>query len=549
MRFCPQCRQGFRSEANYCPEDGSRLVVEDPFVGTVLLGQIEVLELCGHGSMGTVYRAWQRQMDRQVAVKILHRDLIRDEQVVRRFRREAQAAARLSHPNIITVYLVGDTPDGLPFMVMEFVEGRSLDAICADEAPLDVGRALQITRQIASALAEAHEQGIVHRDLKPANILLADKRGMPDFVKVLDFGIAKLLRSADQSQITQTGTIFGTPYYLSPEQASGDDVDHRSDLYSLGVMLFRMVTGQLPFAEAAAMDVLVQQIKTPPPRPTALQPGLPPAVEQLILRLLAKTADQRFQSAEILSTAIDALAEDLYGPSWSPPSREPSIPRLVVGKDLPDAGPDAGGATPPPAGDAAAPPVAAGPVALPPTATTLRAPPATPSPGGSTRAMRRQVMRRRTLLHLLFGLLSIAVGAGLGALLRHLQPPARAAAAVSATPPTSPDAAPDAARSEVAATAGRLARDMGRDDLGPGPRARRQRRSRGRVSRRPRSRRRRPARPPSSPDAAPAAIETPPTPPKPPPRPPPIPPLGPDPEVEGSDHDPSTKEEIYDLLE
>jgi serine/threonine-protein kinase len=316
VRTCPRCRVQLEDEARFCPDDGTPLqAAPDPYIGKLLYGQFRIREICGRGSMGTVYRAHQTSMDREVALKVLRRDLLRDERVVKRFQREARASARLSHPNIITVYLVGDTDDGVPFLAMEFVHGKSLDEICAESGPLPPVRAIHIARQIASALGEAHGQSIVHRDLKPENILLTNKKHAPDFVKVLDFGIAKILYTNDESMLTQTGAIFGTPYYLSPEQAAGADIDHRCDLYALGVILFRMVTGQLPFRSSSGMAVLIQHLKDPPPAPRDIVKAVPRSLDRLILKMLEKAPGDRFQSAEELGVALDAVVAEIRGES------------------------------------------------------------------------------------------------------------------------------------------------------------------------------------------------------------------------------------------
>jgi len=316
MRTCPRCNTSYPDDARFCPEDGVQLVVpgdgNDPHIGKVLLRQFEIREICGKGSMGTVYRAWQESMERDVAVKILRRDLLRDEKVVKRFHREARAAARLSHANIITVYLVGDTDDGLPFIVMEYVTGVSLDQACNEAGPMPAVRAIHIAQQIAAALTEAHSHHIVHRDLKPENILLSSRKNSPDLVKVLDFGIAKILYANDEP-LTQTGAIFGTPHYVAPEQASGSDIDHRCDLYALGVILFRMLTGRLPFESESGMEVLIQHLREQPPHPRDLVPTIPQPLEAVVLRCLEKDVERRFQSGEALNDALAGVVAGLSG--------------------------------------------------------------------------------------------------------------------------------------------------------------------------------------------------------------------------------------------
>jgi tRNA A-37 threonylcarbamoyl transferase component Bud32 len=310
MVTCPRCSRSYDEGVRFCPVDGTLVTaaVEDRNLGTVLLGQFEVRDLCGRGAMGTVYRAYQRNMDRTVAVKILRRELLKEPEVVRRFLREARAAAKLQHPNIVTVHLVGETPDGVPFLVMEHVDGVSLEQICEAQGAQPVPRLLSLSRQIASALAEAHDAGIVHRDLKPANILITDRSRVPDQVKVLDFGIAKIVHAADQSVLTRDGVIFGTPHYIAPEQATGADVDHRADLYSLGVIMFRLATGRLPFEGTQGMQVVLKHLREAPPRPRTIAPTLPPALDALILSCLEKDPARRPKDAEALGLAIDRIA-------------------------------------------------------------------------------------------------------------------------------------------------------------------------------------------------------------------------------------------------
>lgn len=307
VNICPHCRQAYREGVRFCPVDGSavpQVHVADPYLGQRLMGQFEIEALAGSGAMGTVYRATQTSMGRTVAVKILRRDLLDDADALTRFLREAHAVARLSHPNIVTVHLVDRTEDGAPYIVMEYVDGESLGAVCARELRLELGRVLRIARQIASALGEAHSHGIVHRDLKPENILLVHRRRERDFVKVLDFGIAKIISGDPGQAVTKAGTIFGTPHYISPEQAAGREVDPRADLYSLGVVLFRMVTGRLPFEGNSGVQVLMRHVHEMPPRPSVLCPELPVPLEVLILRALEKDRDRRWQSAEQMIEAL-----------------------------------------------------------------------------------------------------------------------------------------------------------------------------------------------------------------------------------------------------
>ena len=312
MVSCPRCSRSYDEGVRFCPVDGALVQagVEDRNLGTVLLGQFEVRDVCGRGAMGTVYRAYQRNMDRIVAVKILRRELLKEPEVVRRFLREARASAKLQHPNIVTVHLVGETDDGVPFLVMEHVEGVALEQICEAQGPQPVTRLLSLAKQIANALAEAHDAGIIHRDLKPANILITDRSRVPDLVKVLDFGIAKIVHAADQSVLTRDGVIFGTPHYIAPEQATGGEIDHRVDLYSLGVILFRLATGRLPFEGTAGMQVVLKHLREQPPKPRTIDPTLPVGLEALILACLAKEPAQRPKDAPAVVEALERIASD-----------------------------------------------------------------------------------------------------------------------------------------------------------------------------------------------------------------------------------------------
>jgi eukaryotic-like serine/threonine-protein kinase len=307
---CPRCRRSFEDGVRFCPVDGALVTqaVQDANLGRVLMGQFELREIAGRGAMGTVYRAYQRTMDRIVAVKILRAEILKEPGVLRRFLREARAAARLQHPNIVTVHMVGETEDGVPYLVMEHIDGVSLEAICEAQGPQPLPRVVSFGRQIAAALSEAHSLGIVHRDLKPANILVTDRSRTPDLVKVLDFGIAKLVyNDADQSMMTADGTIFGTPHYIAPEQASGTDVDHRVDIYSLGCILFRLTTGALPFEGTQSMQVVLKHLREEPPRPTTLNASIPQALEDIILGCLQKSRGKRPDDAEQVITALDRV--------------------------------------------------------------------------------------------------------------------------------------------------------------------------------------------------------------------------------------------------
>ncbi len=291
----------------------------DPRVGTLLADRYRIDALVGEGGMGKVYSAEHVLMRKRLAVKVLRRELTSVPEVVARFEREAMAAGNIEHPNVAAATDFGKLPDGAVFLVLEFVSGHSLRDEIA-RGPFQVDRALHVARQISSALSAAHAQGIVHRDLKPENVMLVEKGGDPDFVKVLDFGIAKVpLGEAagpkSGNPITKAGMVFGTPEYMSPEQALGQNVDGRADLYALGVMFFEMLSGVRPFSSQSSVGILGQQLSKPTPTFAERSPGLivPPAAEQIAHKLLARDASERFQTAPELSRAIDVLLAPIPG--------------------------------------------------------------------------------------------------------------------------------------------------------------------------------------------------------------------------------------------
>ena len=286
---------------------------DDPRIGTVLGERYRIDALIGEGGMGRVYKAEHVLMRKKLAVKILHNELTSVPDVVTRFEREAMAAANIEHANVAAATDFGKLPDGAVFLVLEYVEGQSLRDEIA-KGPIAAERALKIARQIGSALASAHAIKIVHRDLKPENVLLVVKGQERDFVKVLDFGIAKvpigsLSLGTSERPITRAGMVFGTPEYMAPEQALGQTVDGRADLYSLGVILYEMLAGVRPFTSKSATNILAQQLAIGPPPFSERAQGIaiPPQVEQLVLCLLRRDADERPKDAAELVSRIDSL--------------------------------------------------------------------------------------------------------------------------------------------------------------------------------------------------------------------------------------------------
>lgn len=289
-------------------------MTEDPRLGTTLADRYRLDDLLGAGGMGRVYAAEHVLMRKKLAVKVLHRELTTVPEVVKRFEREAMAAAHIEHPNVAAATDFGKLPDGSVFLVLEFVQGELLRDEIA-KGPLTPDRALRIARQIASALASAHELEIVHRDLKPENVMLVKKGATNDFVKVLDFGIAKVPigevgeLARDGQPITRAGMVFGTPEYMAPEQALGQTVDGRADLYALGTMLYEMLAGVRPYSSKSQVGILGQQLANPVPSFSVRAPGIviPHSVEKFVQHMLAREPDDRFQDAGQVVAAIDEL--------------------------------------------------------------------------------------------------------------------------------------------------------------------------------------------------------------------------------------------------
>jgi tetratricopeptide (TPR) repeat protein len=281
--------------------------MNDPLLGAVLGDRYLILSRLGVGGMGAVYRAQHTTLKRDLAIKVLLPEFGGKDEFVRRFEREAESASRLAHPNIIAVTDFGRTPDGLLFLAMEYLDGRSLTSLIR-EGPLGVPRALGIARQILAGLNRAHGAGVVHRDLKPDNIMLIERDGTRDFVKILDFGIAKLTDpEPGREALTQAGMVFGTPEYLSPEQALGDKIDARADLYAFGVILFEMLIGQRPFESEDKVRIISMHLSHAVPRFATANPAVevPLALEEVVMQTLDKQRDNRFSSASALLTALD----------------------------------------------------------------------------------------------------------------------------------------------------------------------------------------------------------------------------------------------------
>jgi serine/threonine-protein kinase len=307
---CPQCANPCESAHKFCPVCGFPLheiggKSDDPLIGTTLPGGYVILELVGVGGMGRVYRAEQKALGRTVAVKIIHPHLLGDENASVRFITEARAASRLNHPNSVAVIDFGKNGDQL-YLVMEFLRGRDLARVVYEDGPLPFRRIVDVMCQVLAALAEAHHLDIIHRDLKPENIVLEPMRSGGDFVKVVDFGLAKMKVEVAPTSITMPGIVCGTPDYMAPEQGRGDLIDGRSDLYGVGVILYQLLTGRLPFEAESPTQVVLMHLGQPPVDPRKVVPDrcIPDSIAEVCLHALEKDPNRRYQTADEFAAAL-----------------------------------------------------------------------------------------------------------------------------------------------------------------------------------------------------------------------------------------------------
>ena len=303
-RVCPTCGARYPADFRVCPRDATPLTDapddEDPIVGQLLGDSYEVLRVIGEGGMGRVYEARHTRLHtKRFAVKLLHHELARQPEVVTRFQREAEAASVLTHPNVVGVYDVNTSADGRPYIVAELLEGVELGNYLERLGKLPVVEAVHIVRQVCRALGAAHQHGIVHRDVKPENVFLA---GPSETVKVLDFGISKVTENSDG--LTKTGTVMGTPDYMAPEQARGDRVDARADIYAVGAILYRALTGRKPFDGTDPIAILTAVLTQEPERPSTLEPSIPLSLELIVQRTMAKSPAERFATMDALEQAL-----------------------------------------------------------------------------------------------------------------------------------------------------------------------------------------------------------------------------------------------------
>jgi tRNA A-37 threonylcarbamoyl transferase component Bud32 len=369
--LCATCRRGFE-EAGFCPFDGSPLTPAtaadeavdlhrgprdseyDKLVGQTLDGRYHLERKIGEGAMGVVFSARHAVIERPLAIKVLKREAMHDTATVRRFVQEAQAASRIGHPNIVDVTDFGTTPDGMTYSVMELVPGQTLGTALRNDAPFAPARAIRIAGQIARALAAAHDKGIVHRDLKPENVFLLDREGRPDFVKIVDFGIAKVTPQSGkptEPRLTRAGSVFGTPEYMAPEQAAGrGDTDGRADIYALGVILYEMLCARVPHRGDSMLRTLAMQMLDPIAPPSKVRPELAiaPELEAIVMRALAKEREQRYPTMGELVAALEAIlplpgavtvtGSPLYTLAALPPGADPGIVPSLPARALDVAG-------------------------------------------------------------------------------------------------------------------------------------------------------------------------------------------------------------------
>lgn len=326
---CPHCSRDHGPDSIFCPATGKAISVSQIDAGATIDGKYRVVRRVASGGMGAVYEVVHERIRRRLAMKLILPELATNQEVIQRFELEARAASAIGHENIVEITDMGTTTDGLPFLVMEFLEGHDLSTLLEEGRSIPVPRAKHILAQILSALGAAHAQQIIHRDLKPENVFLIRRAEDPDFVKLLDFGISKIA-GGDEAKLhlTSTGLILGTPYYMSPEQARGDkQLDHRSDLFAAGTMLYQMLTGRRPFAGENLNQLLYQILRGEITPPRQMNPEIPVALERVLVKALAIEPDQRFQDAETFRAAL--LGKRQVETSELPPVRASITPMAI----------------------------------------------------------------------------------------------------------------------------------------------------------------------------------------------------------------------------
>ncbi len=316
MKVCTTCGKEWPDETKFCPDDGSTLRLPSgtgDLIGSVIADRYHITKKLGEGGMGAVYLGEHVKMGRKSAIKVMTQGMANDPDAIARFNREAANAARINHSNVCGIYDFGETDDGLIYLAMEFIEGEALTDLLEREGSLRPDRAANILKQCADALQAAHDLGIVHRDLKPDNIMITKTRDGSDGVKVVDFGIAKAIGGEEGQNVTKTGLVVGTPEYMSPEQLSGDKLDGRSDIYSLALVLFRMMTGGLPFRADTAQETMIKRLTDEPMKLNQVLQGyaFPPGLQEAMDRALSRMPSQRYLNADEFGKAVMAAVGEI----------------------------------------------------------------------------------------------------------------------------------------------------------------------------------------------------------------------------------------------
>ncbi len=338
MKVCPVCNTESPPTAEFCPRDGTILpdddgrgtgtkLLYDPLIGELVDGRYKIEARLGEGALSTVYAATHELIEKRVALKVLKQDFVADEEIVERFLREAKAASRLSHENIISLSDFGKVPSGAPFFVMELLDGRILSDRLYEGKGMPIPEALRLITEIGRGLAAAHQHGVVHRDLKPDNIGLVRDEDGTEHVKILDFGLAKIAQ--ENRKLTRVGQVLGTPEYMSPEQASGQTVDLRSDIFALGILLYRLITGQVPFGGDSFMAIISRVLseRPKPPRSLCQAPELTPELEAVILRALARQPEDRYPTMDAMLEALRQATSGLV--VKAPPTIRDAAPPTI----------------------------------------------------------------------------------------------------------------------------------------------------------------------------------------------------------------------------
>lgn len=339
MPACPYCMKSLEQvvieKESFCPFCGNRLPKtgdKNEFIGRKIGGHYLITEKLGEGGMGYVFKAKHTMLDKAVAIKVLREDFADNPDAFERFRREAKNTSRLNHPNAVIMNDFGQTEDNLVYIILEYIDGRDLKQLLGSDGPFQEGRAVPIFIQICDVLEEAHDQGIIHRDLKSENIMLCERARNKDFVKVLDFGIAKLMDVGGRTTggtLTQKGVVFGTPQYMCPEQVQGQKMDQRSDIYSLGIIMYEVLTGTVPFDASNPVDIMVKQVKE---RPEPIKKkNVSSSLEKIIMKCIEKKPQNRFQNIRELKEALAMISASV------PSSRISTEHRAVTesGSELP----------------------------------------------------------------------------------------------------------------------------------------------------------------------------------------------------------------------